>query len=328
MCKLFTGGREWCNLAPCRGLLLLAVVTMLVGPAWADEATSQPGQQTVDTSKPNAAAPSVAWGKAEAGLRCSASLPRSDFRVGDPFEVQIQIQNVSEKELTFDYPPDYRTELLEIRDEQGKPVQKAMTADTEGWMDRKPFVTLQPAEVFSASFVGRTRFRLPWSQTAEHLPPVLEIDFHDDGMRHALVHPGKFTVSMHLTADEKTAARAGREGIAALWQGDLSSPAVPFQVKAASREELDAALHDLHAGTPAKQRQAIELLDAHVDGKAVPGLVEILLHGSSELRVSAQAALSALRDRSIVPELLAHYRQATSPQMRRSLLMVIQSSSD
>ena len=126
MFKLFYRGMEWCNLAAYRSMMLWAVITMIVGPAWADEAAkNQAGQQAGDNFNPNAAASSVAaWGKSVAGLQCSVGLQRPVFRVGDPIEVQIQIQNVSGEKLTFYYPPDYRAGLLEIRDEQGKPVRR------------------------------------------------------------------------------------------------------------------------------------------------------------------------------------------------------------
>jgi len=269
-----------------------------------------------------------AWGKTVAGLRCAIGLKRPVVRVGDPIEVEIGLQNVSGEKLTFYYPPDYRAQLLEIRNKKGEPVRKEMTATTEGWMHNKPYVTLQPDEVFSASFLGKTAFRVPRPRAAERSPCVLAIEFHPDAMRYELVEPGTFTVALHLAAEEKAAAQAAKRGVAALWQGDLSSEVLTFQVQAATRDELDAARRDLREGAPQKQQQAIHLLGAHVDGKAVPALVEILLDGPPQARRSAGAALAAIKDPAIVPDLLARYRRATSAELRRSLLEIIESSGD
>ena len=318
------------NLAARRGTILLAII-IIVGPVWAVEAAeNQAGQQAAGKLDNNAATSSVVtWGKSEAGLQCSVNLQRPTFRVGDAIEVRIQIRNVSDEKLTFYYPSDYRASLLEIRDEKGMPVKKNRSAITEGWMHDKSFQTLEPADVFYASFIGISRFRLPRSKGAAPAHPALEIDFFPaDGIRHELVSTGTFTISLHLTADEKTAALAAKQGIASLWQGDIYSNAVAFHMNAATRKELDAAIDDLYESMPAKKQQAIELLGAHVDGKAVPALVEILLKGPQEMRLSAEEALSAIQDRSIVPKLLAHYRNAISAEMRHSLLEVIQSSSD
>ena len=330
MWRLSFAGAQRRNRVACHITKFLAAVAMMVGLASADEAANnQAGRQSADELKPNGTtSPDAARGKTVAGLRCAISLKQLVFRVGDPIEVRLQVQNVSGEKLTFYYPPDYRARLLEIRNEKGEPVNKVMTAITEGWMHNKPYVTLQPAEVFRAAFHGKAGFRIPRLKAGERSPPVLGIDFHDDAMLYELVRPGTFTVAFHLAADEKAAAQAAQRGVASVWQGDLSSNTLTFQVQAATRDELDAAIRDLREGTPQKKQQAIQLLGAHMDGKAVPALVEILLNGPQETRPSARAALAGIRDPSIVPDLLARYRKATSADLRRSLLEIIDSSTD
>jgi len=310
--------------------MFLAAVAMMVAPASADEvANNQAGRQAADQLKPDGStSPDAAWGETAAGLRCAISLRHRVFRVGDTIEVRLQVQNVSGEKLTFYYPPDYRAGLLEIRNKKGEPVNKVMTGITEGWMHNKPYVTLQPAEVFRATFDGRAGFRIPRLKGSERSPPVLGIDFHDDAMLYEVVRPGTFTVAFHQAADEKAAAQAANRGVASVWQGDLSSNVLKFQVHPATRDELDAAIRDLREGAPQKKQQAIQLLGAHVDEKAVPALVEVLLDGPQETRASARTALVGIRDPSIVPELLARYRKATSADLRRNLLRVMDSSTD
>jgi beta-lactamase regulating signal transducer with metallopeptidase domain len=274
-------------------------------------------------------APSAAPARGEAvgGLKCSLALKQTSLNVGDEIKVEVEFQNVSDKPISFDYPPDYAAGLLTVRDANGRPVNSTMTGVSEGWMRNKPYRTLKPGEAFKAAFDGRIAFRSV--RTAGELQrPMLAMDFQRDLMRFDLVDPGRFTVELRLAGNERTTAELERLKVESPWKGALSSNAVDFQVTAATREELDAAIAMAQKGEVDQRRQAIHLLAAHADGKATSALMDTLLKGPEELRADAAAALQAIGDASVAGTLVAEYRKAGSAKQRQLLLGVLEATPD
>ncbi|MBC8869320.1 MAG: HEAT repeat domain-containing protein [Planctomycetes bacterium] len=267
-------------------------------------------------------------GEAVHGLRCSVGVQENSLRVGDEIRIDAKFENVSDKPVSFPYPPDYAAKLLLMLDEKGRAVESRMTGITEGWMHNKPFRTLQPGESFAVAFTGKIAFRTASARREAQPEPALSIDFHQDAMLFTLQAPGSFTVALRLAADDEAAARLRKQGLETVWQGSLSSNVARFEVKAATREELDAAIAALCGEAEAKRRESIRLLGAHMDTKAVSALMDIVLKGPPELRADAAAALGAIGDSSIVPALVAEYRRAGSVQDRQRILGIIEAASD
>ncbi|MBE3096862.1 MAG: HEAT repeat domain-containing protein [Planctomycetes bacterium] len=268
-----------------------------------------------------------AGGEAVGGLKCSLALKQTSLKVGDEIKVEVEFQNVSDKPLSFYYPPDYVAGLLTVRDANGHPVSSTMTGISEHAMRNKPYRTLKPGEAFKAAFDGRIAFRSVRS-AGELQRPKLAIDFQRDLMRFDLVDPGRFTVALRLISNERTIAELERLKAESPWKGVLSSNAVDFQVTAAAREELDAAIAMAQKGEIDQRRQAIRLLAAHADGKATSALMDTLLKGPEELRADAAAALQAIGDASVAGTLVAEYRKAGSAKQRQLLLGVLEATPD
>jgi hypothetical protein len=270
----------------------------------------------------------VPWGKAVNGLKCSVRIQENSLRVGDEIRIGATFENVSDRPISFPYPPDYAAKLLLMRDAKRRALENRMTGITEGWMHEKPFRTLQPGKSYAVAFTGKIAFR-PASPRREAQPePVLSIDFRRDAMLFTLQTPGSFTAALRLDSDEEAAGRLKKQGLGTVWQGALSSNVARFEVKAATREELDAAIETLRGEAEAERREAIRLLGAHMDSKAVPALVDVVLNGPPELKADAAAALGAIGNSSIVPTLVAEYRKAGSVEDRRRILGIIEASSD
>ena len=280
-----------------------------------------------ENRKAIAAAESV-QGEAVNGLKCSIGVRENSLRVGDEIRIDAKFENVSDKPILFPYPPDYAARLLLMHDKKGRAVGSRMTGITEGWMDNKPFRTLQPGESSAVTFTGKIAFRPTLPRRAARPEPALSIDFRQDAMLFTLQVPGSFTVALRLASDEEAAARLREQGLGTVWQGAVSSNVARFEVKAATRAELDAAIETLRGEVEGKRRESIRLLGAHMDAKAVPGLMEIALKGPPELRADAAASLGAIGDSSIVPALVAEYRKAGSVQDRQLILGIIEAASD
>ena len=288
--------------------------------------------QVLSLKPMDGAAAQPARGEAVGGLKCSLALKQTSLNVGDEIKVEVEFQNVSDKPISFDYPTDYAAGLLTVRDANGRPVNSTMTGVSGTprpgvWMRNKPYRTLKPGEAFKAAFDGRIAFRSV--RTAGELQrPMLAMDFQRDLMRFDLVDPGRFTVELRLAGNERTIAELERLKVESPWKGALSSNAVDFQVTAATREELDAAIAMAQKGEVDQRRQAINLLAAHADPKATSALMDTLLKGPEELRADAAAALQAIGDASVAGTLVAEYRKAGSAKQRQLLLGVLEATPD
>jgi hypothetical protein len=301
---------------------LILAVAILVVPLACMKAT---GGKPAPAPESPAAQP--ASGEAVGGLKCSIALKQASLKVGDDITVEVEFQNVSDKPISFYYPPDYAAGLLTVRDANGRQVTSDMTGISEGWMMNRPYRTLKPGEAFKVAFDGRIAFRS--ERGARKLPrPRLAIDFRRDLMRFDLGDPGRFTLALRLVSDERTLAQLDRLKVESPWKGALSSNAVDFQVTAATREELDAAIAMAQKGEIDQRRQAMHLLATHVDSKATSALLDTLLKGPEELKGDAAAALQAIGDASVAGTIMAEYHKADSAKQRQLLLGVLEASSD
>jgi len=248
------------------------------------------------------------WGKEVNGLRCAIAMSPTALRVGDPFVIDVKVQNASDKPVRLYYPSVYLAQQLVIRNEKGDIVRCRQTA-VYGPPDRRTFFRpIKPGETFRTQIKGRIRFKFIRAADLPAKGAKREILFDCRDTAHDIARPGKFTARLRLTADEKALALAKRLGIGPVWTGALDSDPLAFSVRRMTREELDKIMETLRTGVKEGGREAIQVLAANADRQAVPALMEILTKGPGPLAVPAADALGAIQDTSVVPDLLALYK--------------------
>jgi beta-lactamase regulating signal transducer with metallopeptidase domain/HEAT repeat protein len=294
------------------------------GATWSGELNSGDLPMTVEQ-----AVPPVLPAKAETagGLACTLTAVPATLKVGDEILIVAEIRNVSDKTITFYYPTDNAARLLVVRDGGGRAISADLTGISENGMRETPVRTLKPGEVFKASYSGKVAYRKDYAANPT-VNPVLSLDFRSDLIRFDLVAPGRFTVALRLANDEQATSTLARLKVESPWRGTLSSNAAEFQVTAATRQELDAAIAATGKGEVEPRRQAIRLLAAHSDAKAVPALLDVLLNGPETLKSEAAAALQAIGNDAVTATVVSEYRKAGSPEQRQRLLGVMEASTD
>jgi HEAT repeat protein len=250
------------------------------------------------------------WGKESNGVRCALALPVPELRVGDAFSFDVRLRNVSDEPLQVYYPSVFPALNLVIRDEKGEVVKCVRAGFDYNMPNPKDELRLiKPGEVFSAKIAGRVAyvFKRAADLKGDAGERPVTLDFHD--VMCELARLGRFTASLRLAADEKTVAMGkGVEG--KIWTGDLTSNVVEFSVRPMTRAELDGFVEVLKAGDDARKREAIDVLAANCDRKAVSALMAILSAGAEPNLRAASDALVRIQDASILPDLLALYRMS------------------
>ena len=243
------------------------------------------------------------------GLRCSVEMQAGTYRVGDPVVIQVNVKNVTDKPVNFYYCDLSVSENLIVENQKGKHLNLDLTALKYNWPHPKVFIRLiKPGQAFSHQIRGRVKYKL---LTADQLRkntfrPLL-IDF--GYVECHIADTGNFTLSLQLIADDNKATMAKSFGINNLWIGTLQSNKATFNVKKMSRKELDKAIETLSKGSDIEKVEAIEVLAANADQKAVKHLMEILKAGRNLHMRKVGKALIRIQDTSIVPELTEMYEK-------------------
>jgi len=249
------------------------------------------------------------WGKAVNGLRAGIAITPSALRVGDPFVIDIKVENVSDKATHLYYVSLYPAKRLVIRNERGEICKCQETVLRYHWPHPKTFYHLiKPGGVFRAQIKGRIACKFVWAADLPAKGADRPILICSQDAAHDIGKPGKFTARLHLAADEKIVAQGKEFGLEPVWTGELDSNTVAFSVRRMTREELDKVIQSLRAGTEEKQKEAIKVVGANADRHAVPALMEILTKGPGPLARPAANALVGIQDTSVIPDLLALYK--------------------
>jgi len=255
------------------------------------------------------------WGKAVKGLRCGITITPSALRVGDPFVIDIKVENVSDKATHLYYVSLYPAKRVVIRNERGEICKCWETADYDwGGPDAKTYRLIKPGGIFRAQIRGRVAHRFVKAADLPAKAAGRSIVLDCPATMHELGAPGKFTARLHLTADEKIVAQGKRFGVKPVWTGKLDSNSITFSVRRVTGAELDQIIKTLRTGTEEQKKKAIEILGASFAREAVPALMEVLTKGPGPLAFPAANALAGIQDASVVPDLLALYRLSAKYQ--------------
>lgn len=270
------------------------------------------------------------WGEEVNGLRCAIEIKPTEIRTGDTFVISVKIKNVSDAATTVYYQDLYVAQNLVMRNENGELVKSRQTTMYE-WPHLKTFFRpLKAGETFEAEIKGRAAFKF---LKAADVPakrsdrPVL-LDFH--GVPCDIDRPGQFTVALQLTADEKKADQGKQFGFEPVWTGELTSNTLAFSVRRMRRDELDRAISTIRFGKSEEKREAIKVVAANADRKAVPVLMGILTAQDRAKARAAGDALITIQDTSVVADLLSLYRlsvrypQTDAGEIQSILLRTVQ----
>jgi len=255
------------------------------------------------------AAAKKAWGKTVNGLRCSLALAPAEMRVGHTYVLDVVVENVSDAATHLYFPTVYQAQRLTIKTQAGDAVKQRPMVVYLPPHPKTFFHLIKPGERFTAQIKGRVTCK--WVRAADLPadPADRELLLDSGDTAHEIGRPGKFTAHIHLAADDKTAAQGKRYGIQPVWTGTLNSNSVAFSVRRMTRKELDATILALRGGTDKEQLEAIKVLAANADRKAVPVLMGVLEKGPGPLHRAAGRALRSIQDTSAVPGLLALYKR-------------------
>ena len=250
-----------------------------------------------------------AWGQPVNGLRCSLALTPTTLRVGHAYVLDVSVENVSDTATHLHFPPVGQVERLTIRNQHGDEV-KRRPMRVHGPMPPQAFFHLiKPGERFTAQIKGRVACQsVPAvDQPAAGADRWLLLDSQD--VAHEIGRPGDFTAHIRLAADDKTVAQGKRSGIEPVWTGTMDSNSVAFSVRQMTRQELEAVIRAVGNATEKEQLEAVEVLRAVADRRAVPALMGVLAKGPGPLQHAAAVALGSIQDTSAAPDLLALYKR-------------------
>ena len=248
------------------------------------------------------------WGEEVNGLRCAIEIKPTEIRTGDPFVISVRIRNVSDAPTTVYYQDLYVAQNLLLRNEKGEAVKSQQTA-VYNWPHPKTFFRpLKAGETFAAEIKGRAalKFLKAADVPANRSDRPVMLDFRDVACD--VDRPGPFTVALRLAADEKKAAQGKQLGFEPVWTGELVSNTLAFSVRPMTREELDRVISTIRFGKSDEKREAIKVVAANADPKAVPVLMGILSGDDRDHTPAAADALVAIQDAGVVADLLSLYR--------------------
>jgi HEAT repeat protein len=247
------------------------------------------------------------WGKEAGGLQCSIGIEPAKLRVGDSLVIKVEIKNVSAEDLCLHYQNLYQAGKLIIKNEQGETVASMQTV-RYNWPHPKEFYHLVKAgQTFTEQMKGRVEAKFVRATDAPDKATAhpLQIDFHDIAQQ--IEQPGRFMATLRLTADEKTVTRGKTFGFDQIWTGTLVSNEIEFSVRRMRRDEVDKVIAQLRTGGDEEKAEAIEVIKANKDRKAVRELMSLLTSRKGPLRAVSDT-LVRIQDTSILPDLLGLYR--------------------
>ena len=243
------------------------------------------------------------------GLRCAIDVTRRMVRVGDEFVVGVKVQNLLDEPTHLYYETIYRAIPLVVTTEEGEALQKRMTARYDVPHPKAHFQQIAPGDTLDVEIRGRvaTKFVRAADLPARDEDRIILLDFGDTVCE--LPGLGTYAVHLDLAATDKTVAQGKSLGIDPVWLGRLVSPAAKLAVRRMAPAELDAVIETLRTGNEEQQLEAIEVIKAVADRRAVPALMAVLDAGPGPLARKVSDALVRIQDTSVAPRLLALYRR-------------------
>jgi len=259
-----------------------------------------------------------ATGEPPVDVRCTLTMKPLELRLGDPFLIEVAITNLSKEALYVYYPVVFAAKAITITTDGGDTIKGGVTIKGQetvlydwGSGGEACFRRIEPGGTFTGEIKGRTEYEfVPAVHLPMKRPRQILLKTHD--IAHSLPAPGTFTMRLHLAADERTAETGKGFGLGPVWTGQLDSNPVAFSLRTMTRAELDGFIAQLKEGTLEQRQETIEVLAANADRNAVPALMAVLNERPRGLIRPAAAALGAIQDFSIVPDLLAIYKESVA----------------
>jgi hypothetical protein len=249
------------------------------------------------------------WGKDVNGLRCSITVKPTDIKVGETLVIDVEIKNVSPKDICFYYQDLYQAEMLAIKNEKGNIISSSQTA-RYNWPNPKEFFRqIKAGQSFKKQMKGRVALKsVSALQKQIKTNRSLVIDFFDIAQQ--IENTGIFTAYLVIKEDQQKETMGKSFGFANIWTGELISNEITLNVKQMTREELDKIIAQLNTGTKEQVIDALEIIKANADKNAVKELMTLLRNSKMPID-KISGALVQIQDSTILPELQQMY-QASS----------------
>lgn len=239
------------------------------------------------------------------GVQCSISIEPDEVMVGQSFIIDIDIKNISSSDITFYYQYLYKAERLVIKNEKGQVVSFSETA-AYNWPNPKEFYQeIKAGKSYKQQIGGTIAFALNQNAVGEEIADrPLIIDFFD--IAHKIDNAGTFTATLQLAADANTVKNGTSFGFSNIWSGKLVSNEIEFTVKPADRSFQDKMIEQLQSDDLEQVREALKVIQASADSRAIEKLMKMLAEGKQPLREVSQALIH-IQDRKILPQLTDLY---------------------
>ena len=154
--------------------------------------------------------------------------------------VNVKIENVSDKSTHIYFPPIYRAQLLEVKNDRGEIVTGSQTAvygPPSIETIKESFHLLDPGQAFNTRISRRVAFDFVPALASEQKRATRAVLLKFGNCAHRVKHPGKFAVRLRFSMDATSVDRGTRYGFTPVWKGTVFSNSVPFSVRLMTREE-------------------------------------------------------------------------------------------
>ena len=264
------------------------------------------------------------WGKTVSELRTSISLNQTEYKIGDKIIVELTFQNTSNKPCYLYLSRDGLASCFLITNEEGEAAKKKCTVIYKLGSPKKNFHLLPPNKELKFNAKGRVTISdkayRHFSSIKDKKPVV--ISFFD--IDHTILNPGRFKITYQYEPNKKFVTKIAKKfGFKNTWLGTLDSNSLEFDVRFSTQKEIADQIDRLKEGDQKEKAEAIKFLKANLELKSIPYLIEILKGKNYGLRKLATDALIKFKDKSIIPQLLALYKERKSSEDQIQILMII-----
>ncbi len=250
------------------------------------------------------------WGKDINGLQCSIKIEQAEVKVGETLVIDVEIKNTSSNDTIFYYADVYDAQNLIIKNEKGNVISSNLTAVYKPPDFKAFFQTIKAGQSLNKQIKGQIAFKYIYALEKKPITDrPLIIDFSDTAQQ--IENTGKFTTCLRIKTGEQQIKIGASYGFNNIWTGELVSNEIEFNVNQMPRSELDKMIAQLRTGTPEQVNEAVEVIKANADKKAIKELMSLLENekrGVNNHKVSQ--ALCQIQDTTILPELLNMYERS------------------
>ncbi|MEK6645472.1 MAG: HEAT repeat domain-containing protein [Candidatus Firestonebacteria bacterium] len=243
-------------------------------------------------------------------LKIFITLNKSEFKIGDELILDLNFKNISDSIFHFYFCPA-NIPGLQFINKKEEICDKFSTVRYYLASPEYYIYKLSPGEKKTFNF--KSLIRLSFSDLGGKLrigKPVIAFD----DINHIILEPGRFKVVFNYKKNEYVFGLYNKDtNIRDLWKdvwiGELFSNTLVFDVRLPAPNEIKEQIEFLRTGNIERKIEAIRFVQANLEKKGVPYLLEILEKGDGKLKGLSGDAIWIIGDINAMPKLLEIYKK-------------------